>query len=123
MGTSPPTQNAPTYVTDSASRVAAPASAAFPPCSRILTPAAVAAGLPETTTPWLPAATLGPCELSGVLVACVQAKGASKRRETEDIEMILRIRGQLRCRRQNNFTSAVRRACQRIVGEKGDYIH
>src|SRR5664279_2825500 len=97
MGTSPPTQNAPTLVTDSASRVAAPASAAFPPCSRILMPAAVAAGLPETTTPWLPAATLGPRWLTGVLVACGQAKGASKRRETDDIEMILRIRGQLRC--------------------------
>src|SRR5580658_1334179 len=59
-------------------------------------PAAVAAGLPETTTPWLPLATLGPRGLTGVLVACGQAKGASKRRETDDIEMILRIRG-LRC--------------------------
>src|SRR5580658_956040 len=96
MGTSPPTQNAPTEVTESARRVAAPASAAFPPCSRILMPAAVAAGLPETTTPWLPAATLGPRGLTGVLVTCGHAKGASrkgasKRRETDDIEMILRI--------------------------------
>src|SRR5215471_3505960 len=91
MGTSPPTQNAPTYVTDSASRVAAPASAAFPPRCRILMPAAVAAGLPETTTPWLPAATLGPCGLTGVLVACGQAKRESKRREAEVTETILRI--------------------------------
>src|SRR5580704_16196312 len=62
-------------------------------------PAAVAAGLPETTTPWLPTATLGPLRLTGVLVACGQAKGASKRRETNDIEMIflIRMRGQLRC--------------------------
>src|SRR5215469_12806221 len=90
IGTSPPTQNAPTKVTDSASRVAAPASAAFPPCCRILMPAAVAAGLPETTTPWLPVATLGV-----VLVACGQAKGMSKRRKTDDIEMTLRIRDQL----------------------------
>src|SRR6478735_3652663 len=91
MGTSPPTQNAPTYVTDSASRVAAPASAAFPPCSRILIPAAVAAGLPETTTPRPPVATLGPRRTAGVLVACGHAEGASNRRETEDTEMILRI--------------------------------
>src|SRR5271156_6358683 len=96
MVISPPTQNAPTDVTESASRVAAPASAAFPPCSRILMPAAVAAGLPETTTPWLPTATLGPRGLTGVLVACGEAKGASKSRET-DIEMIWRIRSQLRC--------------------------
>jgi hypothetical protein len=59
-------------------------------------PAAVAAGLPETTTPWLPAATLGPRGLTGVLVTCGHAKGASKkgaskRRETDDIETILRI--------------------------------
>jgi hypothetical protein len=54
-------------------------------------PAAVAAALPETTTPLLPAATLGPRGLTGVLVACGEAKGASKRRETDDIEMILRI--------------------------------
>src|SRR5215475_9332677 len=82
MGISPPTQNAPTEVTESASRVAAPASAAFPPCSRILMPAAVAAGLPETITPLLPAATLGPCG---------QANGARKKREAANIEMILRI--------------------------------
>src|SRR5438045_6658716 len=91
MGISPPTQKAPTEVTDSANRVAAPAPAAFPPCSKILMPAAVAAGLPETTTPWLPTATLGPRRVAGGLVACVQAKGASKRRKTDDIEMILRI--------------------------------
>src|SRR5580698_3522451 len=59
-------------------------------------PAAVAAGLPETTTPWLPAATLGPRGLTGVLVTWGQAKGASKkgaskRREADDIEMIFRI--------------------------------
>src|SRR5579863_8214121 len=63
-------------------------------------PAAVAAGLPETTTPWLPAATLGPRGLTGVFVACAQAKGArnaSKRMKTDDMEMILRIRGRLRC--------------------------
>jgi hypothetical protein len=59
-------------------------------------PAAVAAGLPETTTPWLPAATLGLRGLTGVLVAWGKAKGASIRRETDDIEMILRIRSQLR---------------------------
>src|ERR1700691_348965 len=62
-------------------------------------PAAVAAGLPETTTPWLPAATLGPRWATGALVACGQAKGVTneiKRRETDDIEMILRIRGHLR---------------------------
>src|SRR5580704_13976162 len=91
MGISPPTQNAPTEVTESASRVAAPASAAFPPCSRILMPAAVAAGLPETTTPRLPAATLGPRRVTGVLVACGQTKVATKKSETDDIEMILRI--------------------------------
>jgi hypothetical protein len=33
----------------------------------------------------------------GVLVACDHAKDASKRKGTHDIEMILRIRGQLRC--------------------------
>src|SRR5215469_17148063 len=93
IGTSPPTQNAPTYVTDSASSVAAPASAAFPPCSRILMPAAVAAGLPETTTPWLPVATLGPRGLAGVFVTCGRIKGATKTTATDDIEMILRIRG------------------------------
>src|SRR6266576_3652876 len=82
---------------DSASRVAAPASAAFPPCSRILMPVAVAAALPETTTPWLPTATLGCLAVTGVCVACGQAKETSKRRETVDIEMILRIRGELRC--------------------------
>src|SRR5580700_624987 len=103
MGISPPTQYAPTEVTDSASRVAAPASAAFPPCSRILMPAAVAAGRPETTTPWLPAATLGPRRPTGVLAACGQAKVASKSRQTDDIEMILRIRGRLR--RQTRVTS------------------
>src|SRR6185312_14775658 len=65
--------------------------AAFPPCSRILMPAAVAAGLPETTTPWLPVATLGPRRTAGVLVACGHAKGASNRRQTEDTEIILRI--------------------------------
>src|SRR5215471_7634469 len=96
MGISPPTQYAPTEVTESASSVAAPASAAFPPCSRILMPAAVAAGLPDTTTPWLPVATLGPLRLTGVLVACGQAIAASKR-EMDDIEMVLRIRGQLPC--------------------------
>src|SRR5258707_776097 len=53
-------------------------------------PAAVAAGLPETTTPWLPVATLVPRVLTGVLVACGEAKGASKRSE-DNIEMILRI--------------------------------
>src|SRR3954470_2400598 len=95
MGISPPTQKAPTEVTDSANRVAAPASAAFPPCSRILMPAAVAAGLPETTTPWLPVTTLGPRGLTGVLLACGPAKGASKTRETDNIKMILRIRVQL----------------------------
>src|SRR5580658_4359784 len=89
MGTSPPTQYAPTEVTESASKVAAPASAAFPPCSRILMPAAVAAGLPETITPWPPAAILGPC--------CGHAKGARKKAEAADIKMILRIRVQLRC--------------------------
>jgi hypothetical protein len=57
----------------------------------------VAAGLPETTTPWLPTATLGPRGVVGVLVACDHAKDASKRKGTHDIEMILRIRGQLRC--------------------------
>src|SRR5579871_2761340 len=96
MGISPPTQKAPTYVTDSASSVAAPASAAFPPCSRILIPAAVAAGLPETTTPWLPAAMLGPRGATGVRVACGQAKGKtnpSKRRETDDFEMNVHIKG------------------------------
>lgn len=55
-------------------------------------PAAVAAGLPETTTPWLPVATLGPRRVTGVFVACGQAKDVSKRRGTHDIEMILRIR-------------------------------
>src|SRR5438067_11381241 len=97
MGISPPTQNAPTYVTDNASRVAAPASAAFPPCSRISMPAAVAAGLPETTTPCLPAATLGPRTVTDLFVACGQAKCASKRRQAVDIEMILCIRVLLRC--------------------------
>src|SRR5579859_1624357 len=91
MGTSPPTQNAPTYVTDSASSVAAPASAAFPPCSNILIPAAVAAGLPETTTPRLPVATLGPLRLAFVLVACGQLKDTNKTRRTDDIEMTLRM--------------------------------
>src|SRR6185312_9122566 len=91
MGISPPTQYAPTEVTESASRVAAPASAAFPPFSRILIPAAVAAGLPETTTPWLPTATLGPRRLVGVLVAWVQAQGATKRIKTHNVEMIWRI--------------------------------
>jgi hypothetical protein len=56
-------------------------------------PAAVAAGLPETTTPWLPTATLGPRRVTGVCVACGQAKGASKNRKTNDIERILRIDG------------------------------
>src|SRR5580765_8919677 len=97
MGISPPTQNAPTYVTESASRVAAPASAAFPPCSRILMPAAVAADLPETTTPWLPAATLGFLGVTGVLVAWGQAPAASKKSEMVDIEMTLRIGDELRC--------------------------
>src|SRR3954462_7738619 len=82
---------------ESASRVAAPASAAFPPCCRILMPAAVAAGLPETTTPWLPTATLGPRFVMGVCVACGHAKDTSKRRETADTEMILHMRDQLRC--------------------------
>src|SRR5262249_5790306 len=54
-------------------------------------PAAVAAGLPETTTPLLPTATLGPRELVGVLVACGQAKAVSKKRESDDAEMIVRI--------------------------------
>lgn len=54
-------------------------------------PAAVAAGLPETTTPWLPAATLGPCGAAGFSVACGQARVANKRRETAEIEMILSI--------------------------------
>src|SRR5215831_13791893 len=97
MGTSPPTQNAPTYVTDSASRVAAPASAAFPPCSRILMPAAVAAGLPETTTPCLPAATLAPLAVTGRSVACGQATVASSRSDRVAIEMTLRIGVELRC--------------------------
>src|SRR5262250_603233 len=97
MGISPPTQYAPTEVTESASRVAAPASAAFPPCSRILMPAAVAADLPETTTPWLPAATLGFLGGTGVLAASGQARGASKRNEMADIEMSLRIGDELRC--------------------------
>src|SRR5215467_4151416 len=88
MGISPPTQYAPTEVTESASSVAAAASAAFPPCSRILMLAAVAAGLPEKITPRLPAATLGPCD---------RAKGARKKTEAADIEIILRIRVQLRC--------------------------
>src|SRR3954452_21551444 len=92
MGTSPPTQNAPTQVTDSANRVAAPASAAFPPCSRILMPAAVAAGLPETTTPRLPVTTLGPRGLTGVLLACARAKGASKRKEMDSIEVGFKCR-------------------------------
>jgi hypothetical protein len=52
----------------------------------------VAAGLPETTTPWLPTAILGPCREMGVLAACVQAKGASKRRKTHNIETIFRIK-------------------------------
>src|SRR5580658_11346028 len=116
MGTSPPTQNAPTEVTESASRVAAPASAAFPPCSRILMPAAVAAGLPETTTPWPPVATLAPRGLTGVLVACGEATGASnasKRKTMEDgIEMILRISGQLRCKGRHPFSGTSLRLYQ-----------
>jgi hypothetical protein len=35
---------------------------------------------------------LGPGGLTDVLVACGQAKGASKRRKTDEIEMIFRIR-------------------------------
>src|SRR5437773_531301 len=96
MGITPPTQNAPTWVSDSASSVAAPASAAFPPCFRILMPAAVAAGLPETTTPWLPAATLGASGVTGVSVAWDQAQGASKRSEMADMKMTLRIGVKLR---------------------------
>jgi hypothetical protein len=60
-------------------------------------PAAVAADLPETTTPWLPAATLGFLGVTGVLVACGQAPGASKKSEMVDIEMTLRIGDELRC--------------------------
>jgi hypothetical protein len=41
------------------------------------------------------AATLGPRREAGVLVACGHAKGASKRNETHNIEMILRIRGEV----------------------------
>src|SRR5947209_2827662 len=55
-------------------------------------PAAVAAALPETTTPWLPTATLGPRALKGVWTACGQAKEASKWMEITEIEIILRIR-------------------------------
>src|SRR5580658_8585093 len=58
-------------------------------------PAAVAAGLPETTTPWLPTATLGPRWLTGVLVAWGQAKDVSKKKETA-MELILRMRDPLR---------------------------
>src|SRR5262249_31422036 len=57
-------------------------------------PAAVAADLPETTTPLLPAATLG---VTGGLVTCGEAPIASKRSEMVDIEMILRIGNGLRC--------------------------
>src|SRR5437660_2743581 len=93
---------------DSASTVAAPASAAFPPCSRILMPAAVAAALPETTTHWLPTATLGCLAVTGVCVACGQAKETSKRRETVDIEVILRIRGELRCSRGHHTRHVIK---------------
>src|SRR5262252_5629451 len=91
MGISPPTQYAPTEVTESASRVAAPASAAFPPCSRILMPAAVAAGLPETTTPRVSAAMLGPGGLLGLLVACEKVRGVIERSKADDTEKMVRI--------------------------------
>src|SRR5579871_2732576 len=101
MGISPPTQKAPTYVTDSASSVAAPASAAFPPCCRILIPAAVAAGLPETTTPWLPTATLACLGWNCALVAWGHTQGPSER--TARIKLILRIRAQLLLCLPNNW--------------------
>src|SRR5689334_2785312 len=60
-------------------------------------PAAVAAALPETTTPWLPTATLGFLAVTGVCVVCGQRKDASKSRGTAETEVILRMRGELRC--------------------------
>src|SRR5262252_789452 len=72
-------------------------------------PAAVAAGAPQTTTPWLPTATLGPRGLTGVFVACGEAKGASKKREMDDIEMILLTRGQLRCSARRLRSGALNR--------------
>jgi hypothetical protein len=75
----------------------------------------VAAGLPETTTPWLPTATLGPRRVDGVLVACDQTKGASKRKEMHDIEMILRIRGQLRWNTRRPFARHVFKAITTLL--------
>src|SRR5262245_6255472 len=62
----------------------------------MLMPAAVAADLPETTTPWLPAATLGSLGVTGVLLACGQVPDASRRSKMADIRMTLFIGDELR---------------------------
>src|SRR5436189_1945312 len=85
MGTSPPMQKAPTVKTLSARSVAAPASAAFPPASRILVPASLAAALPDTTIPLLPIALLGALVGWGVFVGvagCALANGRATSRSS-----------------------------------------
>src|SRR5437016_1138525 len=82
IGTSPPMQKAPTAVTLRASSVAAPASAALPPWSRILTPASVAACLPDTTSPFAPEATLPrllPVDAGGEVTAGLAGSCAAAR--------------------------------------------
>src|SRR5436309_858990 len=85
MGTSPPMQKAPTVKTLSARSVAAPASAAFPPASRILVPASLAAALPDTTIPLLPIALLAALVGWGVFVGfagCALANGRATSRSS-----------------------------------------
>jgi len=75
-------------------------------------PAAVAAALPETTTPWLPTATLGSFAVTDVCVACGQAKDASEKRETADIEVILRIRGEVHCSGRHHARHVIKATSQ-----------
>src|SRR2546423_11953010 len=103
IGTSPPIQKAPTAVTLRASSVAAPASGALPPWSRILTPASVAACLPETTSPFAPEATLPlllPVDTGGGVTAeiaascaaaCLWANGTRISTDRSEIESVFFI--------------------------------
>src|SRR4029453_16998785 len=117
MGTSPPMQKAPTVKTLNARRVAAPASAAFPPAASILVPASLATALPETTIPLVPVALLGALDGWGALVgfgSCALVSGTKTIRQTRAREI-----SRLRKRQVEEFKLHL--PAERIAGRRRLY--
>src|SRR4029078_11974212 len=95
IGTSPPKEKCENSITEAARIVATPASTAFPPRCRILSPASTDKGAPPATTPRLPRTTgrnVSACEVDGGKPAIIKP---TMRQKTSSFRLRLDMGGHL----------------------------